>query len=307
MRFTSFNHLITKEEVNTMLSRWTTSIHNINLVLHEVKRLTQKLIRKKEGRGRNPKHNPTEYAQLIILKEFDKKSLRGAEVGLSELVVGERVDHSVIAYWENKPEISKCLKIIISRAGRLLDKLCKPEFTFVDATKFTSWNIKEVEIHVANRIAQGTLYPIGTSFQTSTVKGPVKECLPPGHRIVYADAWYDDNKALGVMFEKGYVPVVCPNKRRSSGYWRKKARKIYNQLVHRMGYRQRGRGESLFGSLTNEFGDRFKACNVGAMQVRILGRIVSYQIKLLIRCGNRTISICMLIVRHALLLLIFLN
>lgn len=221
-----------------MLFRWDTLVNNINLTLHEVKRLTKKLIRKKEGRGRNPKHDPTVYAQLIVLKEFEKKTLRGAESRLSELVVGERVDHSVIAYWENKPEIERCLKIIISRAGRLLDKLCKPEFTFVDATKFTSWNIKEVEIHVANRIAQGTLYPIGTSFHTGTVKGAVEECLPPGHRIVYADAWYDDNKALGVMFEKGYVPVVCPNKNRWRGHYRKRARKIYNQPVHKLGYRR---------------------------------------------------------------------
>lgn len=282
-----------------MLSRWDSLIHNINFALLEVKRLTQKLIRKKEGRGRNPKHDVTKYAQLIVLKEFEKDSLRAAEVRLSEQVIGERVDHSVIAYWENKPEISKCLKLIVSRAGRLLDKLCKPEFTFVDATKFSSWNIKETEIHVANRIAQGTLYPIGTSFQTSTVRGPVEECLPPGHKIVYADAWYDDNKALGVMFKKGYIPVVCPNKRRSSGYWRKKARKIYNQLVHRMGYRQRGRGESLFGSLTNEFGDRFKAINKGPMQVRILARIISYQIKLLIRCKDGIINIEILFFRHA--------
>lgn len=288
-----------------MLNRWNSIVNNINLVLHEVRRLTQKLIRKKEGRGRNPKHNVTKYAQLIVLKEFEKKSLRGAEVGLSEQVIGERVDHSVIAYWENKPEIARCLKIIISRAGRLLDKLCQPEFTFVDATKFTSWRIKEIEIHVANRIAKGTLYPIGTSFCTTTVSGAVHDCLPLGYRIVYADAWYDDNKSLGVMFKKGYVPVVCPNKRRSKGYWRRKARKIYNQPVHRMGYRQRGRGESLFGSLTNEFGDRFKAINKKPMQVRILARLVSYQIKLMIRAKEGKIEIQILILRHALLIIKF--
>ena len=288
-----------------MLFRWETAHNNINFALHEVKRLTKKLIRKKEEtRGRPPKHDPTEYAQLIVLKEFcDALSLRKAEVRLSELVIGERVDHSVIAYWENKPEIMRYMKIIISRAGRLLDKLCKPEFTFVDATKFTSWNIKEVKVHVANRIAQGTLYPIGTSFHTKTIRDAVNECLPPGYRVVYADAEYDDNKSLGIMFKKGYVPVVCPNKRRSKGYWRRKARKIYNQLVHRKGYRQRGRGESLFGSLTNEFGDRFKTCREEAMQVRILGRIISYQIKLIIRCKDGIISINILIVRHALELL----
>ena len=282
-----------------MLTRWNSLVNNIKFALHEVKRLSQKLIRKKEGRGRNPKHNPTEYAQLIVLKELERNSLRKAEMRLTELVVGERVDHSVISYWENKPEIARCMKLIIARAGRLLDKLCKPLFTFVDATKFTTWNIHEVEIHITNRIAEGTLYPIGVSFLKDSVRSPVDECLPPGNRIVYADAWYDDNKALGIMFQKGYIPVVCPNKRRFSGFWRRKARKIYRQRVHRLGYKQRGRGESLFGSLTNEFGDRFKACNEEAMQVRILARIISYQIKLLIRCDEKIISL-ELIIRHAL-------
>ncbi len=282
-----------------MLARWTTEINNINLVLHNVKRLCKHLIRKKEGRGRNPKHNPTEYAQLIILKELEKNSLRRAEVRLSRLVIGERVDHSVISYWEKKPEIVRCLKLIISRAGQLLDKLCKQTFTFVDATKFTSWNKQEVEIHVANRIVDGTIYPIGVSFLTNSVHDPVKECLPPGTGKLYADAWYDANKAIGVMFNKGYEPIVCPNKRRTDGYWRRKARKLYWLIENRLGYRQRGRGESLFGSLTNEFGDRFKACKEEVMQVRTLGRIISYQVKLLIRVNNKTISIYLLIVRHA--------
>lgn len=282
-----------------MLARWITETNNLNFVLHEVKRLCKQLIRKKEGRGRNPKHNPTKYAQLIVLKEFEKQSLRRAELRISEFVIGERVDHSVISYWEKKPEIARCLKLIIFRAGQLLDKLCKQTFTFVDATKFTSWNIKEIEIHVANRIVDGTIYPIGTSFITSTVHGAVKECLPPGGGKLYADAWYDVNKALGVMFEKGYEPIVCPNKRRSRGYWRKKARKLYRMIENRLGYRQRGRGESLFGSLTNEFGDRFKACTNESMKVRTLSRIICYQIKLLIRCNGKTISMDMLIVRHA--------
>jgi len=282
-----------------MLARWTTEINNINFALHEVKRLTKQLIRKKEGRGRNPKHDPTKYAQLIVLKEFEKQGLRRAEVRLSISVIGERVDHSVISYWEKKPEIVRCLKLIISRAGQLLDKLCEQSFTFVDATKFTSWNKEVVEIHVANRIVNGTLYPLGASFLKNTVHGPVAECLPPGGGKVYADAWYDSNKALGVMFEKGYEPIVCPNKRRSKGYWRRKARELYRMPENKLGYRQRGRGESLFGSLNNEFGDRFKACEKGSMRVRILSRFISYQIKLLIRCNGKTISTHVLIVRHA--------
>ena len=68
-----------------MLCRWDTAIHSLNLELQEVRRLTQKLIRKKEEtRGRPPKHNPVKYVELIVLKEFsDAISLRKAEVRLS--------------------------------------------------------------------------------------------------------------------------------------------------------------------------------------------------------------------------------
>lgn len=281
-----------------MINRWTTHVKNINLVLAKIRRLIKSIIiRRKERRGRKPKHNVINYVTLIVLKEFDKRSLRGAEVRLSNLVCNERVDHSVIAYWENKPEVARYLQYVVSEAGKLLDKLLTPLFTFVDATKFTSWNIKEVEIHVANRVAQGTVYPIGTSFLTNTVRDPVRECLPPGNKLLYADAWYDDNKALGVMFSKGYIPVVCPNKNRWKGHYRKRARKIYNQPVHRLGYRQRGRGESTFGSWTNEFGDRFKACTEEAMRTKIVARILVYQIKLLIRAE---FVLLITIVRHAL-------
>ena len=99
-------------------------------------------------------------------------------------------------------------------------------------------------------------------------------------------------------FEKEYVPLICPNKKRSRRYYKKISRKFYKQ--RREIYKQRGRGESLFGSLTNEFGDRFKSANETSMQVRILGRIISYQIKLLIRCDEKIISIDVLIIRHAL-------
>ena len=79
---------------------------------------------------------------------------------------------------------------------------------------------------------------------------------------------------------------------------RKKVRKLYNMPVNRRGYRHRSRGESLFGSLTNEFGDRFHVRNAQTMRARILGRIISYQIKLLIRCNEKIISF-ELIIRHA--------
>jgi hypothetical protein len=37
----------------------------------------------------------------------------------------------------------------------------------------------------------------------------VNEALPQGYGRVYLDAGYDDNKTIGVLFNKGYYPVVC--------------------------------------------------------------------------------------------------
>jgi len=282
-----------------MKSRWITEVNNLNFAFHEVKRLTKKLIRKKQGgRGRPPKHNPTSYAEVIVLKEMSNRNLREAEIYLTEFVVGERVDHSVISYWENKSEIVNCLKIIISRAGQLLDKFLTKEYTFVDSTKFTSWKVEEIEIFVCNRIAKETVYPVGVSFLKGSVITPVKEAVPDGNGEFLADAWFDERKTIQLLFEKGYIPLICPNKRRSRGYYRKKSRKLYKQ--RREIYKQRGRGESMFGSLTNEFGDRFKATNETCMKTRILARIASYQIKLLIRCDDKIISMT-LIIRHALI------
>ena len=122
------------------------------------------------------------------------------------------------------------------------------------------------------------------------------EAVPEGNGLAYLDAGYDDNKTIGAMFNKGYTSIVCPNKNRRAGYWRKKAIKLYRMPEHRLGYRQRGRGKSLFGSLTNQFGDRLNVRNKTAMQTRIATRIFRYQIKLLIRCQ---LTALLLIVRHA--------
>jgi hypothetical protein len=282
-----------------MLTRWCNEINSINLAFFNLKRICRKAEFLKGGRGRKPKRDIERYAFTLVLKEFDKRTLRSAEEHITKFVFHERVDHSVLSYWENNPKMIRLLQIFVAVAGAMLDKALHSLFTFVDATKFTNWKIEETFVTVCNRIAQETVYPIGISFRKKTVASPVDEAVPPGNRILYADAGYDDNTTIGVLFKKGYVPVVCPNKNRWKGYYRKRARKIYNQPVHRLGYRQRGRGESVFGSLTNCYGDRFYAINPEAMMTVTASRILCYQIKLLIRCSDRIISINLLIIRHA--------
>src|SRR3989344_5048795 len=279
-----------------MLNRWCNEIFDINLALSMMDRIVQQSKIVKGGRGAKPKRNISVYSLIIALKEYDERTLRGAEAHLTRLICKERIDHSVIGYWENKEEMPMIIAKFINIAGAMLQKYLSSLFTFVDATKFSDWHMNEINIHVCNKIANRTVYPIGISFLTKSVAEPVSEAVPEGNGLAYLDAGYDDNKTIGVMFQKGYTPIVCPNKNRWRGYWRKKARKLYRMREHRLGYRQRGRGESLFGSLTNQFGDRLNVRNIIAMRTRIATRIFCYQIKLLVRCKDMIYN---LIVRHA--------
>ena len=270
-----------------MLFRWDTIVENINLFIEKVKEVAKEILPKKiETRGRPPKRKILSYILLLVGKEFERKSLRGAEARLSELICKERIDHSVISYWENKPRITEYVKQIVSKVGMLLEKNLDYSFSMIDSTKFSSWNKNETEFHVLNRICKDTVYPVNISFLKGSVVAPVSEVAEKGEGDLLADAWYDNEETIEVLFKRNYIPIICPNKNRWRGYYRKKARKIYRNIKNRLAYRQRGRGESPFGSLTNYFGDRIKSINDSAMKTRIASRVLCYQVRLLMRLIN---------------------
>jgi len=84
----------------------------------------------------------------------------------------------------------------------------------------------------------------------------------------------------------GYTPIIKAQRTRCSGHWRKKARIVYDKRI----YRQRGRGESIFGSLTNEFGDRLKSVRADVTMIRIACRFIVYMVKLIMRQGSCSVS-----------------
>ena len=282
-----------------MLPRWCNEVYNLNGAYAIMHRIVQESNIVKGGRGARPKHSVVSYALIIALKEMQDRNLREAEEHLTKYVCKERVDHSVLSYWENKKEMSIIVARFISIAGAMLQRVLSMEFSFLDSTKFTGWNVKEmklIEVTVCNRICNQTVYPVGISFLRSDVVSPVRESVPNGTGKIKADAWYDEIETIKHLFKIGYIPIICPNKNRINGFYRKKAREIYSLRENRLAYRQRGRGESLFGSLTNEFGDRLNARNVNSIRTRVAARIFVYQIKLLIRCQ---LTALLLIVRHA--------
>jgi hypothetical protein len=60
-------------------------------------------------------------------------------------------------------------------------------------------------------------------------------------------------------------------------------------------YKQRGRGESPYGSLTNAYGDRLPTTLTETTKTRIAARIMNYLIKLYIRATKKLLRI----IRHA--------
>lgn len=275
----------------TLIPRWN-SILGDKKIFVEVLRELMPDIEKASKVGRPPNHPIRDYAILIILKEFKKSSLRAGETDWSEYVCGERIDHSVIAYWEKNID-PKILEIVIGIIGNVLEQLLEYEHSVVDATKFSNWSMNEVGFHLFNRITDGAVYPVSACPDTLNPI-PNTECvIVPGHGFFMGDKWYDVNGVFRIAFKNGYEPLISPQRTRDSGYWRKRGRKIYAK--NKETYKQRGRGESVFGSLTNEFGDRLDTRLKKTTYVRSLARIITYQTKIFIRATYSSVSTVMLV------------
>ena len=262
-----------------MLARWDTRHTNIKYFLGSIMALCPEILKAKKSRGRPPKRSIKEYAALIALKEEEKASLRKAETDYSEEICSERVDHSVIHYWEKK--LKEVYVALVKRIGRLLCRFTRPKFKIIDSTKFATWKQKEIEFHTLTVITKKTVFPISVFFGSVSPSKAVNGVLHKGKGELMCDRWYDDNKAMGKMFESGYTPIIKPNSGRYHGYWRRKARKIYYK--DQLKYQQRGRGESPYGSLTNCYGDRLNTILTETTMTRIAARIVAYLVRLYIR------------------------
>lgn len=207
-------------------------------------------------------------------------SLRGAETDWSESVCGRCIDHSVIIYWETHlpPRLVEDAVRII---GSELDNIVGYTFSVMDDTSFSNWHNELAGFHLLTRIAEGTVYPVSMTFDILDPVPNTRNALVPGHGFLLCDKWYDVNRVFRLIYQHGYIPLISPQRNRDSGHWRKKGRKVYRK--ERFAYRQRGREESLFGSLTNAYGDRLNTRLLESTYIRSVAMVIAYQIKICIR------------------------
>jgi len=283
--------------VDGLLPRWNSILGNKKLIINSLRDLLPYI--KPNNRGQPPKQPIKDYVLIIILKEYKTASLREAETDWSEYVCGRPIDHSTIHYWEKNIDpkyLEKCIRVI----GSKLEELISYEFSVIDATSFSSWHMDTTGFHLVNRIGNGTVYPVSVCPDTFSPVHNTRDSIIPGEGLFMGDKWYDVNGVFRIVYKNGYTPLISPQRTRCSGNWRRKARKIYAKQW--MKYRQRSRGESVFGSLTNAYGDRLHTRRKKPTYIRCLSRIISYQIRILIRTGNG-LTIVMILVRHALFII----
>jgi hypothetical protein len=259
--------------------RWNSILGNINVVVDSLRRLLPN-IKRETNRGQPPKHPLKDYLILIAVKEYKRSSLRFAETDWSELVCGERVDHSVIAYWErNMPRES--IERAVCIVGSRLEELIGYDFSMIDATPFSNWHHDTQGFHLVNRICRETVYPVSMKPDTLDPIPDTRDTIVPGSGLFMADKWYDVNGVFRVLYNHGYTPLIKPQRTRCSGHWRRKGRKVYGLQWRK--YRHRGRGESVFGSLTNAYGDRLNTRTRITTYTRSCARVMAYQVKIYIR------------------------
>jgi len=264
-----------------LLPRWYSSLGNMNVIIGSLRELVPDIGCGKR-RGRPPKRPVKDYLILIVVRKLKKASLRNAETDWSEYVCEERIDHSVIHYWEKnlRPEvIEQTVRII----GSELEEMLGYDFSVIDATSFSDWHHGTAGFHLINRICEGTVYPVSMHPDSFDPVPNTRDAIVPGHGLFMGDAWYDVNRVYRIIYRHGYTPLVSPNKDRDSGYWRRKARKVC--MRERGTYRQRGGGESTFGSLTNAFGNRLHNRLDETTYLRSAARIVAHQVRIYIRAG----------------------
>lgn len=266
--------------------RWNSSLGNKKLIVEKLRKIIPDI--RPNKRGQPPKHPIKDYAIVIILKEFKKASLRDAETDWSEYVCGEPIDHSVIHYWEQKLPVN-IIEDAVRKAGKELQEFLGYDFSVIDATAFNSWHNSHYSFHLVNRIHEGTVYPVSITKDTFDPIPNTRDVIVPGNGFFMGDKWYDVNGIFRIVYREGYTPIISPQRTRCSGYWRRKARKDYDKRR----YRQRGRGESVFGSLTNWLGDRLHTRKRVTTYLRSCVRVLCYQVKILIRIGN---NICCVVI-----------
>ncbi len=122
--------------------------------------------------------------------------------------LGYRVPWTVIHYWEKRFD-RKLIEYIVKHIGNILDDKVRYEYSVIDSTKFSLWNMDVIEFHILSRKNRDTLYPVSIGFG-SDFKTHLR-ILVDGKGFLFADRWYEYEEFIREVYRHGYKPVIKPN------------------------------------------------------------------------------------------------
>ncbi len=104
--------------------------------------------------------------------------------------------------------------------------------------------------------------------------------LKRGNGYLLANRLYDDRNVIKAIGKHNYIPIVKPRKYGATGYYAKLRDRYYSERI----YTLRAVHEGMFGALSNDFGDEINCYLVVVAEVRIICRLVCYNLRVLMRC-----------------------
>ncbi|RLF51528.1 MAG: hypothetical protein DRN24_04800 [Thermoplasmata archaeon] len=87
---------------------------------------------------------------------------------------------------------------------------------------FSNWKNQGIEVHVFARISKESVYPVSIYFGKVSSSKAVPRVITNGNGFILADRWYDVNDVYRIVYKKGYIPLIKPQRTRGRGYWRGK-------------------------------------------------------------------------------------
>jgi len=221
------------------------------------------------GRGRKPKLSLRILTKMCIFMGYFYLTLDEME-GLLDLLEKTTLDRSNIDRWFIKFDDEYAIKATRMLHERIEKMFRKGEY-ISDSTKFTSDRYYEMihkgemiielltmklHILVVYFISAGILsianlsVTHGDAHDAPVYRDVILEDIPlKKKRRSHKDKAYDDEATFEKEFEKGLIPNTVPKENSKKGFWRKKARKLYDDKLRKM---FRGLVEGLFGGMQTE-------------------------------------------------------
>ena len=260
----------------------------------------------KEKRGRHPKLTRRIITKMCIFIGYFDLTLDEME-GLLDLLEKKALHRSNIDRWFIKFDDEYALK-----ATRLLhqkiEKMFKKGEYIADSTKYTTSRYYEMlhkgkitielltmklHIFIVYFFSVGILsianfsVTHGDAHDAPVYRDVLLEGIPlKKKRRYHKDKAYDDEDTFEKEFEKGLIPNTVPKESSKKGFWRKKARWVYDNELRKM---FRGVVEGLFGGMQTETDNKVRYKLDRTRKTYIALRALAHEIRTYLRALEQKI------------------